>query len=120
MKAADLVTKAVAKNEEGNLVYGLSKPIDDDVTFWAYAIWEDEAALKYHLQSSYAKKFLEYNLVRFKLLRDCACILPRQLPFSRGKTSIMLRKLTRLLGCRLTQYTFQPTVVRSQLRISQF
>lgn len=68
VKAADMVTKAVADEEEGNLVYGLSKPIDDDVTFWSYAIWEDEAALKHHVQSSYAKKFLEFILVWFTTL----------------------------------------------------
>lgn len=63
VKAADLVTKAVSVNEKGNLVYGLSKTLDDDVTFWSYAIWEDEAALKKHIKSAYCKAFLKYILV---------------------------------------------------------
>jgi len=62
VKAADLVTKAVSANEKGNLVYGLSKPLDDDVTFWTYAIWEDKEALKKHLESVYVKVFLKYIL----------------------------------------------------------
>lgn len=37
MEAFDKVTEAVTKHEKGNLVYGLSKPADDDVTFYAYA-----------------------------------------------------------------------------------
>lgn len=84
VKAADLVTKAVSANEKGNLVYGLSKTLDDDVTFWSYAIWEDEAALKKHIESSYARAFIKYilvssldvfgkeNVVMMPLLVDCA------------------------------------------------
>lgn len=64
VKAADLVTKAVAANEKDNLVYGLSKTLDDDVTFWSYAIWEDEAALKKHIESSYVKVFIKYILAQ--------------------------------------------------------
>ena len=37
VEAFDKVTEAVTKHEKGNLVYGLSKPADDDVTFYAYA-----------------------------------------------------------------------------------
>lgn len=37
MEAFDKVTKAVTKHEKGNLVYGLSKPVNDDVSFYAYA-----------------------------------------------------------------------------------
>ncbi len=41
----DKVTEAVAKHEKGNVVYGLSKPLDDDVTFYAYAgrVWATSA-----------------------------------------------------------------------------
>lgn len=62
VKAADEVTEEVSEHEKGNVVYGLSKPINDDVTFWSYAVWDDEKALKSHLESSYVKKFLRYVL----------------------------------------------------------
>eukprot|EP00208_Stichococcus_sp_RCC1054_P005208 CAMPEP_0206137832 /NCGR_PEP_ID=MMETSP1473-20131121/2876_1 /ASSEMBLY_ACC=CAM_ASM_001109 /TAXON_ID=1461547 /ORGANISM="Stichococcus sp, Strain RCC1054" /LENGTH=325 /DNA_ID=CAMNT_0053531083 /DNA_START=126 /DNA_END=1103 /DNA_ORIENTATION=+ len=56
------VTEAVEKHEKGNVVYGLSKPLDDDVTFYAYAVWEDKEAVKEHLEAEYVKCFGKYIL----------------------------------------------------------
>lgn len=75
VEAFDKVTKAVTKHEKGNLVYGLSKPVNDDVSFYAYAVWEDKEAVKKHLESDYAKCFGKFVLANNVYLKT-SLLLP--------------------------------------------
>lgn len=59
VEAAELITKAVSE-QKGSLVYGFSKTLTDDVTFYSYSVWEDEEALKDYLTSCAGKKFQEF------------------------------------------------------------
>lgn len=61
VEAAELITKAVSE-QEGSLVYGFSKTLLDDVTFYSYSVWEDEEALKKYFTSCAGKKFQEFLL----------------------------------------------------------
>jgi quinol monooxygenase YgiN len=61
VEAAELMTKAVSK-ESGAVVYGFSKTLTDDVTFYSYSVWEDDEAVKKYFESCAAKKFREFIL----------------------------------------------------------
>jgi quinol monooxygenase YgiN len=61
VKAAELITDAVAE-EKGNIAYGFSKALDDDVTFYNVAMWESKEAAFDFLKSKAAKCFLKYTL----------------------------------------------------------
>jgi len=57
---AFLKVREEVREEKGNLIYGLSKTLTDNLTFYAYAEWEDKAAFKEHIKSSYIKKFVKF------------------------------------------------------------
>jgi len=61
VKAAELITDAVAE-EKGNIAYGFSKTLDDDVTFYNVAMWESKEAAFDFFKSKAAKCFLKYTL----------------------------------------------------------
>ncbi|KAK9826335.1 hypothetical protein WJX74_010178 [Apatococcus lobatus] len=57
--AAFQKTAGPTKDEEGSIVYTLSRTVDENLSFYLYSEWDGQKAVAEHFNSSYLKDYLK-------------------------------------------------------------
>jgi len=57
---AYMLLKERVSEEEGNIVFGLAKPLSDNLVFMGYSKWKGPCAIKKHVRKPYVRKFAAF------------------------------------------------------------